>query len=63
MLESEFEDFKENTYIEIRIGYDRKGWTALLLALSDIWLAVIWEPMPEIPEHPWKSIERWKFKS
>ena len=24
-LESEFEDFKENTYIEIRIGYARKG--------------------------------------
>ena len=33
-LESEFEDFKENTYIEIRIGYARKGSTALLLSLE-----------------------------
>ena len=24
-LETEFEDFKQNTFIEIRIGYARKG--------------------------------------
>ena len=25
-LETEFEDFKENSFIEIRIGYARTGW-------------------------------------